>query len=57
MRDFYKMTFTEINNEMERFQMQIIRQQAEKIPLTKKQINYYYALSKAYRKINAEYAK
>lgn len=57
MKDFNKMTFTEINNEMARFQEQILRQQADGIPLTQRQMNYYYALSKAFRRINAEVAK
>ena len=57
MRDFYKMSFAEINNEMERFQLQIMRQQAQGIPLTAKQMNYYKALSKAFRKINCDIAK
>lgn len=57
MKDFDKMTFTEINNEMARFQEQILRQQADGIPLTQRQMNYYYALSKAFRRINAEVAK
>ena len=57
MRDFYKMSFTEINKTMEDFQIRIMRQQEEGIPLTEKQIKYYYALSKAFKKINAEVAK
>ena len=57
MRDFYKMSFTEINAEMERFQLQIMRQQADGIPLTQKQMNYYKALSNAFRKINCDIAK
>lgn len=56
MRDFNTMTFSEISAEMERFQLQIIRQQANKIPLTQRQINYYKALSNAYKKINREFA-
>ena len=57
MRDFYKMSFSEINAEMERFQLQILQQQAKGIPLTQKQMNYYYALSNAFRKINCDMAK
>lgn len=57
MRDFYKMSFTEINAEMERFQLQIMRQQAKGIPLTAKQMNYFKALSNAFRKINYDTAK
>ena len=57
MRDFYKMSFTEINKEMERFQLQILRQKAKGIPLTDKQMNYYKALSSAFRKINRDTAK
>ena len=57
MRDFYKMSFTEINAEMERFQLQILHQQAKGIPLTDKQTNYYKALSRAFRKINCDIAK
>lgn len=57
MRDFYKMSFTEINAEMERFQLQILHQQAKGIPLTDKQMNYYKALSRAFRKINCDIAK
>ena len=57
MKDFNKMTFAEINAEMERFQRQIIKQQAQRIPLTERQLKYFYVLRKAYRKINAEYAK
>ena len=57
MRDFNKMSFTEINKTMEDFQRKIITQQSEGIPLTEKQMKYYYALSKAFRKINAEVAK
>ena len=57
MRDFYKMSFSEINKEMENFQRKIITQQAQGIPATPKQMKYYFALSKAYKRINAEYAK
>lgn len=56
MKDFNKMTFCEINAEMERFQGHILRQQADGIPLTQKQKNYYHALSKAFRKINQDTA-
>ena len=56
MRDFYKMGFNEIRDEIERFQLQLIRQQAEKIPLTPAQLRRWRALSRAYKKINAEYA-
>lgn len=57
MKDFNKMTFAEINNEMERFQTQIIRQQADGIQPTERQKKYFYVLSKAFKKINAEVAK
>ena len=57
MKDFNKMTFNEINAKMEKFQRQIITQQAQGIPATPKQMKYYFALSKAYKRINAEYAK
>lgn len=57
MRDFYKKSFTEINKEMERFQLQILHQQAKGIPLTDKQMKYYKALSRAFKKINCEVAK
>lgn len=57
MKDFNKMTFNEINTEMENFQRKIITQQAQGIPATPKQMKYYFALSKAYKRINAEYAK
>lgn len=50
------MSFTEINQLMGDFQMQIMRQQAEGIPLTEKQKKYYYKLSKAFQKINEEVA-
>lgn len=57
MRDFNKMSFTEINTEMARFQEQIIRQQADGIPMTDGQKRYFYALSKAHKRINQEIAK
>lgn len=57
MRDFNKMSFTEINKAMEDFQRQVITQQAQGIPLTEKQMKYYYVLSKAFRRINTEVAK
>ena len=57
MRDFNKMTLAEINAEMERFQMQIIRQQAQGIPLTDKQRKYFLVLSKAHKRINEYVAK
>ena len=57
MRDFYKMSFTEINQVMGDFQLQIMRQQAKGISLTEKQMKYYKALSKAFQKINQEVAK
>lgn len=57
MRDFYKMSLSEINRVMEDFQMRIIKQQADGIPLTEKQMKYYKALSKAFQKINKEVAK
>lgn len=57
MRDFNKMSFDEINKEMARFQEQIIRQQADGIPMTDAQKRYYYALSKAHKKINYDTAK
>ena len=57
MRDFNKMGFNEINAEMEQFQRQVIEQQRRGIPLTEKQMRYYYVLSKAFRRINSEIAK
>lgn len=57
MKDFNKMTLLEINTEMERFQLQIMRQQAQKMPMTDRQKAYFYALSKAYKKINCDIAK
>lgn len=57
MRDFYKMSLSEINRVMEDFQMRIMRQQAEGIPLTEKQMRYYHVLSKAFQKINNDIAK
>lgn len=57
MRDFYKMSFSEINRVMEDFQMRIERQRKAGIPLTEKQIKYYKALSRAFQKINEEVAK
>ena len=57
MRDFNKMSFTEINTEIARFQMQMLRQQEQGLPMTDGQKRYYYALSKAHKKINADIAK
>lgn len=57
MRDFNKMSFDEINKEMARFQEQIIRQQADGLPMTDGQKRYFYALSKAHKKINQAIAK
>lgn len=57
MRDFNKMSFTEINDEMTRFQLQMVRQQADGIPMTDGQKRYFYALSKAHKKINYDIAK
>ena len=57
MKNFYKMTFDEINAEIERYQLQLMRQQADKIPLTEAQLRRWKALSKAHKKINMEYAK
>ena len=57
MKDFNKMTFAEINAEMEKFQRQIIKQQAQGVPTTQKQMKYYFVLSRAFKRINAEYAK
>lgn len=57
MKDFNKMTFAEINQEIENFQRQIIKQQAQGIPTTPKQMKYYFVLSRAFKRINEEYAK
>lgn len=57
MTDFYKMTLTEINKELERYNLQLIRQQADKIPLTVAQIKRWKALNNAYKTISAEVAK
>lgn len=57
MTDFYKMTLSEISQEMERYNRQLMRQQADKIPLTVAQIKRWKALNKAYKTISAEVAK
>lgn len=57
MTDFYKMTASEISNELDRYNRQLLQQQADKIPLTPAQLRRWHALSKAYKKIWAEVAK
>lgn len=57
MKDFNNMSYSEINYEMEKFQRQVLEQQSKGIPVTEKQMRYYYVLSKAFRRINAEIAK
>lgn len=57
MTDFYKMTLTEITKELDRYTLQIMRQRADKIPLTPAQIRRLRALSRAYKTISAEVAK
>lgn len=57
MTNFYKMTPSEISNELDRYNRQLLQQQADKIPLTPAQLRRWHALSKAYKKIWAEVAK
>ena len=57
MKQFSKMTPAEISAEVDRYQLQLLRQQAEKIPLTNKQLARWRALASAYRKIQADFAK
>lgn len=57
MTDFYKMTPSEISSELDRYNRQLLQQQADKIPLTPAQLRRWHALSKAYKKIQCENAK
>lgn len=57
MTNFYKMTPSEISKELDRYNLQLIRQQAEHIPLTPAQLRRWHALSKAYKTIWNETAK
>lgn len=57
MKDFYKMTPSEISNELDRYNRLLLQQQADKIPLTPAQLRRWHALSKAYKTIWNEVAK
>lgn len=57
MQNFKTMTLAELSAEVERYQMQLIRQQADKIPLTPAQIRRWEALSGAYKRKNNDLIK
>lgn len=55
-KSFNKMTAREITAELERFNRQLMNQQAQKIPLTQAQLRRWRALSSAYKRIWTEIA-